>query len=126
MGPLYNISFTTKALVSKYDEKGKLVCQEAMGNAISMTALPYKTAMQYAKNDNFKMELYVFENQGGSKSKTSSARRGIGNGTKEVDYDAYAVGETTQGRELTSRKTPGKTAAQRAAETGDMAGAING
>lgn len=118
MSELYDISFTTQALVSKYDNRGNVICQKAMGKPITMTALPYRTAMQYSKCDNFKMERHIFEDK--RRSSKPASRRGIGNATREVDYDLAAVQEQFK-KDIGATKSETKSAA----ETGDMAAAIN-
>lgn len=122
---LYNVSFTTKKLVGKYDAKGNLICEAGLNDPIVLTALPHSTAMSYKNCENFKIEPYQFQNNGRSGANKVS---GVGNGTKNVDWTKAAMnGKGVKAGEIKSVKTgTGKSAVQRAAETGDMTGAING
>jgi hypothetical protein len=121
MSDLYNISFTTKKLVHKYDEKGKPIgAPTELANPITMTMLPRSTAMSYSGCDNFTIERYVSDNRG----IRTSHRKGVGNGTKKVDWSA--VDRDHKSSDKTSVAKPSaKTAVQKAAETGDMAAAVN-
>ncbi len=122
MSILYNISFTTQKLVYKYDSKGKPIGEPTkLENPITMTMLPHSTAMSYSGCDNFTIEQYVPDNRG---IRTSRAK-GVGNGTKKVDWNAVEKGRAP-GETKTLNKSVGKTAVQKAAETGDMAAAVNG
>lgn len=120
MSILYNISFTTKKLIYKYDTKGKQVGEPSeLATPIVMNMLPHSTAMSYSGCDNFTIEQYVPENRG---IKTSE-RKGLSNGTKKVDWAKASSGASSTGKS----KAPAKsTALQQAAKTGDMASAVNG
>lgn len=116
MRPLYNISFSQGAIVSKYDDKGNIVTQSALQKPITIKALPYKTAMRYSGNAGFTMERFVFENQGDRSKKKN--RKGIGNATQEVDFDAAAIREEIE-------KEHQVDVIHEAAKSGDMTAAIN-
>lgn len=81
MTQLYNVSFTTRAMVRKLDAKGREIGTTTLDRPVTLTALPHKTAMSYSTADNFKIERYVPDQ--GRVSKFGSGRdRSVGNGTK--------------------------------------------
>lgn len=124
MVQLYNVSFTTRTLVQKFDEKGKPVAQTQLNSPITMTMLPYATAMAYSGCDGFKMEPYVFQNQSGRKS--SGKTTGVGNGTKKVNYERVEKGVSK--RELkpaVASKGTGRSKIAEAAATGNLGAALN-
>ena len=80
MTQLYNVSFTTRTIGRKYDAKGKEVGTFQLDQPVTLSALPYATAMSYKIADNFKIEPYVPERQ---RSKFGSGRdNSVGNGAK--------------------------------------------
>lgn len=116
---LYDISFTTAMLVKKLDEKGRIVSEERLERPITMTALPHATAMSYAKCDNFQITAHLDEVQRRGSAKSRGVEWGAA-ATKKVDREAYARKESAKSKPLAS-KSPKLSAA----ETGDLAAAVN-
>lgn len=119
MAQLYTVTFTTKTLVKKYDAKGKLVSEFGTGNPIVMSALPYQTAMSYAKCENFKITPYEMEQP--RRSKGSGRDSSIGNGTKKVSYSRTDA----TGASKSLNVKPARSAVADAAATGNLGAALN-
>lgn len=118
---LYTVKFTTRKSIKKYDAKGNMIGESNMDTPVTLTALPYATAMSYSIADNFTIENYT-PDQG----RQGRAIAGIGNGTKKVDRDVEReVKPKTMKDKSDPAAKPGLTAAQKAAITGNMAAAIN-
>lgn len=118
---LYTVRFTTKKMVKKYDGRGRMISEEKLDNPICMTALPHKTAMQYSGCDNFEIVAYEPDKHGGASLK----RAGIGNGTRGVQWNSSSKNVGVKKGEINAATSGGKSSVQRAAETGDMAVAVN-
>lgn len=113
MTQLFTVHFTTKHLVSQFDEKGRKTGEYEAEIPQTVSALPHSTAMGYKKFGNFKIEPYYM----------SVAHRPFE--AKKVHTEARGF---PSGRNNPARATSvpsGKTAARDAAATGDLAAAIN-
>lgn len=120
---LYTVKFTTQKLITRISADGKTQTKERFDTPIVITALPHATAMSYSGCDNFTIEPYVMEPRRASRS-------GVGNGTKQIDYDnlpARTVEKRSEKIGTAARvKTTGMTKTQRAAISGNMTEAISG
>ena len=116
MTELYNVSFTTKSMIRKFDSKGRVIGQSSMDKPVTITALPHKTAMSYAIADNFKIERYL-PDQGRTAKFSSGRDRSVGNGTKRFN-------NTTAGTRSVEQEKP-RSHLNHAAATGNLAAAIN-
>lgn len=118
MPELFTITFTTQALVKKFGPRGKIIGETRLDKPITMTALPYSTAMSYSGCDNFTIAPYVMEDRYKRASKSSGRDASVGNGTKKATIrrgdDAVAAAVTATRSKVAD-----------AAATGNMAAAIN-
>lgn len=105
---LYNVHYTTRQTVTRYNAKGKMIGQYDTDIPHTLTALPMPTALQYKTCDNFRMEPYVPERR--------ERHRGIVHQPRKD-----AVGSAPR-----PKKPARPNATQKAAATGDLAAAING
>lgn len=118
MAQYYTVRFTTQKLIKRYDSKGKLESETKLDTPVTITALPYATAMSYSGCDNFVMEPYVLD------ERRSGRATGIGNGTKPVDYAQAARTFEKEATRVAARSS-GKSKIAEAAATGNLAAAIN-
>ena len=109
MTQLFTVHFTTKHLVSKFDDKGKKIGEYEADIPQTVTALPHSTALGYKKFGNFRMEPYY----------TSVSQR---------PYEAKKARTEYRGAVPNSKaKAPVSrtTTTQSAAASGNLAAAIN-
>lgn len=124
MPALYDISFTTKVKVSKFDAKGRKVGESEMNNPVVMTMLPYNTAMSYKNSgcENFTIKPSVFES-GPRKTKVKN-EKGEYEWAMPATKAIKNVGSNGD-KNIASNKKPIESEVSRAAQTGDMRMAIN-
>ena len=125
MAPYYTVSFTAQTLIKKYGTNGKIISETKLDRPITITALPYSTAMSYSGCDNFKIGPYVMEERRSSNGSGRDAS--VGNGTKKVDHSRYEK-SASSGRgavAVSSAKNTGRSTINNAAATGNLAAAIN-
>ncbi len=115
---LYTVHFTTQAPVHSYDHRGKKIGITQNDTPVTITALPHSTAQSYKGCDNFRMEPYVMGDKRFA-SKGSGRDASVGNGTKK----SYT--RTRRDEDFDGAVVVAKTSAQKAAETGSLAEAIN-
>jgi hypothetical protein len=115
---LYTVSFTTQTLVKKIGPRGKIVGETRLDKPITLTALPYQTAMSYANCDNFSITHYQMDEQ--RRSKGSGRDTSVGNGTKRVSR-ALSSGEAAA---APIKKNPVNALAN-AAASGNLGAALN-
>lgn len=114
MTQLYTVHFTTKQVVSKFDEKGRKTGEYEMDYPQTLHALPHSTAMTYKKFGNFRMEPYYL----------SEAQRS--HGAKKAQTEFRGAVPSGKNKPLATTSAPsGKSAAQSAAASGNLAAAIN-
>ena len=115
---LFDVSFTTRKMIKKFDAKNNLIAEESLSTPVTMTMLPHATAMSYSGCDNFQIRPHVLDQR---RSKFGSGRNDkVGNGTKKVNVRS--------GASSSSAPPPAKQKVdhrKEAARTGNMAGAIN-
>jgi hypothetical protein len=118
MPQLYTITFTTQSLVKKFGPRGKIISETRLDKPITMTALPYQTAMSYSKCDNFTISHYQMDEQ--RRSKGAGRDNSVGNGTRRVSRG------TSSGEVYTApvKPRPQNTLAN-AAATGNLGAALN-
>ena len=122
MPQLYTIRFTTQKLVSKFDNKNKLISATQLDMPICMTALPLATAMSYSGCDNYKREIYQFDDRGPSTAKWGAPAPAARARMKRTSADDFDRDDTTVS------KKPKRTKADKltdAAKTGNLAAAVN-
>lgn len=122
MSNLFTVTFTTKALVNKYDAKGKMIAQEVLGKPVTITALPYSAAMSYSKCDGFTIEPYVMEDRRKFTPKGTGRDASVGNGTKKVSYSRGE--EVKTGKQLNTAGV-GTSKVNQAAASGNLGAALN-
>jgi len=121
--PLYKVSFTTKKIVNRYDEKGKLVESREEQVQVTHTALPHAAAMSYSTADNFAIEEYFLEQQKKTKPSTKinfDHARAYGRSRSEKHLPE-PNGPATRG----GRVAPRHSTVAEAARTGDLTAALN-
>jgi hypothetical protein len=117
MTQLYTVSFTTQVLVKKYGARGKIVSETRLDRPITLTALPYSTAMSYAHADNFQIIHYVMEDRFKRTSKGPGRDPSVGNGTKKNTI--------RRGDDAVTSSAPARSKVSEAAATGNMGAALN-
>ena len=126
MPVLYDISFTTKMLISKYDSKGKVIGTSQMDKPVTMTMLPYSTAMSYKeKCDNFTIKRSEFTDRPRRKSAGSGSNEWGAPATKSAERDKYERKAKENKRKTKIAETPKANGVSKAATTGDLGAAIN-
>jgi hypothetical protein len=103
---LYTVYFTSRHVVTKYDDKGVKTGEYTTNIPQTITMLPLSTAMQYKDCDGFRYEPYQFEGSG--KRDVPAARRSSVKSTAKV-----ATKSSTS-------------SVNKAAATGDLSAAISG
>lgn len=124
MPQLYTVSFTTKSMVKKFDAKGKIIAETALDKPVTITALPYATAMSYAQADNFKIENYdLAEGRRKLTPKGTGRDNSVGSGLKTTrTVTGMKVGKKI---EVAPKVGAGHSPIAEAAMTGNLAAAIN-
>lgn len=125
MPQLFSISFQPGAIVTKYDDKGKMITQKTLQEPIVMHALPYQTTTGYAHLPGFKRWPYEMEKQRHSQGKGQVVDHGWGaSGTKRVERKTAS--SSGSGKKLnTAAPVSAEDKRKRAASSGDLGAAIN-
>lgn len=118
---LYTVRFTTKHVVTKYDNRGKPVSSYTDHIQQTIHALPLTTAMQYKDCDNFTYEPYIAESKSSGK-KFDGARQ----------YGTYEHGVASKRSQKSHSASSSAVSAKRkvdsakeAARRGDLSAAVS-
>lgn len=116
---LYTVRFTTQKLVKKLDDRGRVVSETRLDLPVCLAALPWATAESFSTCDNYVREIYVPDDKFKRASKGSGrdeSMRPVAQKTRRFQEDDYEA-------PIAKVVRPSKVA--NAAETGNMASAIN-
>jgi hypothetical protein len=108
---LYTVHFSTKQIVSQFNAKGQKTGEYQLDYPQTLHALPLTTAQQYKTCDNYSIEPYFIE-----------AHKQAVNSFKPKSRPDYS-GAAKRGKTFT--KKAAKSSVSHAAETGDLAAALN-
>ncbi|QNH71721.1 hypothetical protein V1VFAS_123 [Rhizobium phage V1VFA-S] len=104
---LYTVHFTTKHVVSQFDDKGRKIGEYTTDIAQTINALPLSTCQGYKKFDNWRVEPYYADI---SKRPMES---------KKQSFNFRGAAPTS------GKKAPAASSVKNAAKTGDLAAAIS-
>lgn len=103
----YTVTFTTRRLISQFDEAGNKLADKVEHKPQKITGLPYATAVSYKDQENFEFERELVE------------------ATKQLPKPQGSFDRVLKGaRRATGKTKPAKSAVERAAATGDLAHAL--
>lgn len=105
---LYTVYFTSRHIVSKYNDKGVKIGDYTTDISQTITALPHVTAMQYKSCDNFRIEPYQIDASG-----------------RSAPASTWKSGHRTEKAAAPAAKKSSTNSVKSAAATGDLAAAIS-
>ncbi len=115
---LYTINFTTQKRIKSLDKKGRVTSETQIDTPICMTGLPYPTAMSYAKCDNFTLVPDQVE-------QTTRRKTQVVSGMREAPGRSRYASEPRETYTPKAAKAPVRSAISKAAESGNLAEALN-
>ena len=110
---LYTVHFTTKQLVSQFDEKGRKTGEYELDYPQTIHALPRSTAETYKKFGNWRIEPYYAD---------------VSKRPMEAKKQSFGRATVPSGKNKPTPATSapsGKSSTRNAAATGDLAAALN-
>ncbi|MBD9511524.1 hypothetical protein IB265_32735 [Ensifer sp. ENS10] len=107
---LYTVHFTTKQVVSQFNDKGVKTGEYTMDYPQTLHALPLSTCQGYKKFGNWRIEPYY----------SDATKRPVESRKQRTDFR----GSTPAAKKAAPKSAP-KSSVGNAARTGDLAAAIN-